>query len=116
MESLEINFKVAEIAGVNAALILDLIARRAETVTPDGVYYDHGRVWMRASMEAISERVPFLSVAAVRTAIRKLKEAGLITVENFNATRLDHTKWYTLTEKAEELIKSSACRLENVIH
>lgn len=116
MESLEVNFEIAEIVGVNAALVLGLIGRRTETVTPDGIHYNHGRVWMRASMEAISERIPFLSVAAVRTAIRKLKEAGLITVENFNATRLDHTKWYTLTEKAEELIKSSACRSENVIH
>lgn len=116
MESLEVNFEIAEIVGVNAALVLDLISRRTETVTPGGIHYNHGRIWMRASMEAISERIPFLSVAAVRTAIRKLKEAGLITVENFNATRLDHTKWYTLTEKAEELIKSSACRSENVIH
>lgn len=116
MESLEVNFEIAEIVGVNAAIVLDLIGRRTETVTPDGIHYNHGRIWMRASMEAISERIPFLSVAAVRTAIRKLKESGLITVENFNATRLDHTKWYALTGKAEELIKSSACRSENVIH
>nr|UVX83594.1 MAG: Transcriptional regulator PadR-like family protein [Bacteriophage sp.] len=67
-------------------------------------------------MENISERIPFLSVAAVRTSLRKLKEAGLIIVENFNATPYDHTKWYTLTEKAEELIKSSACRPENVLY
>lgn len=116
MESLEVNFEIAEIVGVNAALVLGLIGRRTETVTPDGIHYDHGRIWMRAAMEAISGRIPFLSVAAVRTAVRKLKEAGLITVENFNATRLDHTKWYALTGKAEELIKSSACRSENVIH
>lgn len=110
MESLEINFEIAKIVGVNATLVLDLIGRRTETVTQDGIHYNHGRIWMRASMEDISERIPFLSVAAVRTAIRKLKESGLITVANLNATRLDHTKWYTLTEKAEKLIKSSACR------
>ena len=110
METLEINFEIAGIVGVNAALVLSLISRRTETVTPDGIYCNHGRIWMRASMEAISERIPFLSVSAIRTAIRKLKEAGLITVENFNETRLDHTKWYTLTEKAEELINPSACR------
>ena len=116
METLEINFEIAGIVGVNAALVLSLISRRTETVTPDGIYYNHGRIWMRASMANISERIPFLSVAAVRTAIRKLKEAGLITVENLNATPYDHTKWYTLTEKAEELIKSSACRPENVLY
>lgn len=103
MESLEVNFEIAESVGVNAALVLDLISRRTETVTPGGIHYNHGRIWMRASMEAISERIPFLSVAAVRTAIRKLKESGLITVENFNATRLDHTKWYTLTGKQKNL-------------
>lgn len=73
MESLEVNFDIAEIVGVDAALVLDPIDRRTEAAT------------------------------------RKLKEAGLITVENFNATRLDHTKWYALTEKAKKLIKSSTC-------
>lgn len=102
--------------GVNAALVLSLISPRTETVTMDGIFYDQDRVWMRASMEDISERIPFLSVAAVRTALRKLKEAGLITVENFNATPYDHTRWYSLTENAEKLIKSSACRPENAIH
>lgn len=110
MESLGINFEIAKIVGVNAALVLSLISRRTGTVTPDGIFYDQDRVWMRASMEAISERIPCLSVAAVRTAIRKLKDAGLITEANLNVTRLDHTKSYTLTEKAEELIKASACR------
>lgn len=116
MESLEINFEIAKVVGVNAALVLSLIARRTGTVTPDGIFYDKDCVWMRASMENISERIPFLSVAAVRTSLRKLKEAGLIIVENFNATPYDHTKWYTLTEKAEELIKSSACHPENVLY
>lgn len=116
MESLAVNFEVAKIAGVNAALVLSLISRRTGTVTPDGIFYDQDRVWMRASMENISERIPCLSVAEVRTALRKLKEAGLITVANFNATSYDRTKWYTLTEKAEELIKSSACRPENVLY
>lgn len=116
MESLEINFEIAKIAGVNAALVLSLIARRTGTVTPDGIFSDQDRVWMRASMANISERIPFLSVSAVRTALRKLKEAGLITAENLNATPYDHTRCYTLTEKAEELINPSACRPENVIH
>lgn len=116
MESLEVNFEIAKVAGVNAALVLNLIDRLTETVTTDDIFYDQDCVWMRTSMANISERIPFLSFAAVRTAIRKLKEAGLITVKNFNATRLDHTKWYTLTKKAEELIKSSACRSENVLY
>ena len=116
MESLEVNFEIAKRVGVNAALVLSLIGRRTETVTPDGIHFHDSRLWMRASMEDISERIPFLSVSAVRTAIRKLNEAGLITVENHNETPLDHTKWYATTEKAEELIKPSACRLQNVLY
>ena len=110
MGSLEVNFEIAKIAGVNASLVLSLISRRTGIITPDGIFYDQDRVWVRASMENISERIPCLSVSAVRTALRKLKEAGLITVKNFNATPYDHTKWYTLTGKAEELINPSACR------
>lgn len=116
MESLEVNFEVAKVAGVNAAIVLSLIARRTETATTDGSHYHAGRVWMRSSLEDISERIPFLSASAVRTAIRKLKEAGLIVVENLNATPYDRTKWYTLTEKAEALINPAACRPENVIY
>lgn len=116
MESLEVNFEVAKIAGVNAAIVLSLISCRTETATTDGSHYHDGRVWMRSSLEVISERIPFLSVSAVRTAIRELKEAGLIVVKNLNASPYDHTKWYTLTEKAEELINPAACRPGNVIY
>lgn len=116
MEYAEVNFKIAEIAGVNAAIVLDVIMRRIVAVKADGIHYRHGRCWTRVSMQKLAEGLPFLSIAAVRTAIRKLKEASLITVKNFNATPYDHTAWYALTGKAEEIIRSSACRPENVLY
>ena len=116
MESLEVNFEIAKIAGVNAAIVLDAIMHRIVAVKTDGIHYHHGRCWTRASMQKLAEGLPFLSIAAVRTAIRKLKEAELITVKNFNATPYDRTAWYALTEKAEEIIRSSACRPENVLY
>lgn len=116
MESAEVNFSIAGIAGVNAAIVLSLIIRRVETAREAGTDRHNGRYWVRTSMDAISESIPFMSVAAVRTAVRKLRESGLVDVKNFNSHPYDHTKWYALTDKAEALIKASACRPENVIH
>lgn len=110
MGSLEVNFDIAKLAGVNAAIVLSLIdlrTRNARATDPD---FHGDRKWTRASMESLARDLPFLSVAAVRTAIRKLKAEKLVLTRNFNPTPYDHTAWYALTERSRKLIKSSACR------
>lgn len=105
---------VAYEVGVNAAILLENIAHWVEhnRANEDKKSFHDGRYWTYNSMKAFSELVPYLKPNAVRTALKKLKDADLIIVGNFNKLAYDRTQWYALTEKAEALlgIHTSICK------
>ena len=105
---------VAQEVGVNAAILLENIAHWIEhnRANEDKKSFHDGRYWTYNSMKAFSELFPYLKPNAVRTALKKLKDADLIIVGNFNKLAYDRTQWYALTEKAEALlgINTSICK------
>lgn len=108
------DIDVAQIVGVNAAILLENIAHWIEhnRANEDKKSFHDGRYWTYNSMKAFSELFPYLKPNAVRTALKKLKEADLIIVGNYNKLAYDRTQWYALTEKAEALlgIHTSICK------
>ena len=100
--------------GVNAAILLENIAHWVEhnRANEDKKSFHDGRYWTYNSMKAFSELFPYLKPNAVRTALKKLKDADLIIVGNFNKLAYDRTQWYALTEKAEAMlgIHTSICK------
>lgn len=108
------DIDVAQIVGVNAAILLEDIAHWVEhnSANEDKKSFHDGRYWTYNSMKAFSELFPYLKPNAVRTALKKLKDADLIIVGNYNKLAYDRTQWYALTEKAEALlgIHTSICK------
>lgn len=108
------DIDVAQEVGVNAAILLENIAYWVEhnRANEDQKSFHDGRYWTYNSMKAFSELFPYLKPNAVRTALKKLKDADLIIIGNFNKLAYDRTQWYALTEKAEALlgIHTSICK------
>lgn len=108
------DIDVAQIVGVNAAILLENIAHWVEhnRANEDKQSFHDGRYWTYNSMKAFSELFPYLKPNAVRTALKKLKDADLIIVGNYNKLAYDRTQWYALTGKAEALlgIHTSICK------
>ena len=108
------DIDVAQEVGVNAAILLENIAHWIEhnRANEDKNSLHDGRYWTYNSMKAFSELFPYLKPNAVRTALKKLKDADLIIVGNFNKLAYDRTQWYALTEKAEAMlgINTSICK------
>lgn len=108
------DIDVAQEVGVNAAILLENIAHWVEhnQANEDKKSFHDGRYWTYNSMKAFSELFPYLKPNAVRTALKKLKDADLIIVGNFNKLAYDRTQWYALTEKAEAMlgIHTSICK------
>lgn len=108
------DIDVAQIVGVNAAILLENIAHWVDhnSANEDKKSFHDGRYWTYNSAKAFSELFPYLKPNAVRTALKKLKDADLIIVGNYNKLAYDRTQWYALTEKAEALlgIHTSICK------
>lgn len=105
------DVEVAQMVGVNAAILLENIAHWCEHNRANGANYHDGRYWTYNSMKAFEELFPYLKPNAIRTAINKLREAGLIVVGNYNKSAYDRTSWYALSDTANAIygIDASIC-------
>lgn len=99
----QIDSEVAELVGVNAAIIFENIAYWVRKNIANEVNIHDGNVWTYNSMRAYEELIPFLSHKQIRIAIDKLKENGLIVTGNYNKNKMDKTQWYALTPQGQRL-------------
>lgn len=95
---------VAQLVGLNAAVLLENIAHWCEHNAANNTNLHDGHYWTYNSTKAFSALFPYMTVNTLRTAIKKLKNNGLILTGNYNKSAYDRTMWYTLTEKAETLL------------
>ena len=88
---------------VLATFLYNLIAK------DDDVMYRYGRLWSRISQKSISVHLPFMSVYSISRAARKLEEKGIIAIDEYNASRFDHTHSYSFTEFGDEIMSDTGC-------
>nr|UVN01759.1 MAG: hypothetical protein [Bacteriophage sp.] len=98
------DIDVAQLVGLNAAVLLENITHWCEHNSANNTNLHDGHYWTYNSTKAFSELFPYMTVNAIRTALKKLKDNGLILTGNYNKSAYDRTMWYTLTEKAETLL------------
>lgn len=99
-----LDIGVAQLVGPNAALILENISYWCEHNAANNTNLHDGHYWTYNSTKAFGELFPYMTVNVIRTALKKLKDNGLILTGNFNKSAYDRTTWYTLTAKAEAML------------
>ena len=87
--------RLVAFVGLNEAIVLQQIRYwLADDLRPQ---VRDGRRWVYNTYEAWHERnFPFWSVATVKRTFGSLERQGLLNSANYNASRRDHTKWYTV--------------------
>lgn len=100
------NTKIAEVAGINGAVILNnLYFWITNNEGKKKNYYD-GYYWTYNSVKTLKELFPCFTQKQVRTALKKLKEEGLIITGNYNKTKYDRTLWYAITYKGKCILQN----------
>ncbi|ANJ65546.1 putative replication protein [Pseudoalteromonas virus vB_PspP-H6/1] len=89
---------IANLVGVNAATIYHnmnfwIIKNKANNNN-----YRDGNWWVYNSVKAWQELFPFMTIRAVRTALDKLVEYGLIEKGEYNQKGYDKTAWYAICQ------------------
>ena len=110
------DIEVAQMVGVNAAVLLENIAHWCEHNQANRTNFHDGHYWTFNSMKAFEKLFPYIKSRGIRTALDKLKDGGLIVVGNYNKSPYDRTQWYALTEKAEALLgmSTSICQKRQI--
>lgn len=103
MSSHSFNTVIAELVGLNAAVIIDSFVFWTRTNAAKEKNFHEGRYWSFGTPEYFSRFFRYLTARQIEHAINKCVKAGLITKGNFNKAGYDRTGWYALTDKALEV-------------
>lgn len=106
MATHQFDTEIAEIYGVNAAILLNNIAFWVQKNAANDVNFFEGRYWTYNSVSAFSKLFPYLSKSQITTALKKLEGEGIIQTGNFNQSAYDRTTWYAFTDKGEQLLRN----------
>ena len=96
---------IAEIYGIYSAIVLDNILYWVKENEKNNKNYYEGKYWTYNTIKEFSEHLSFMTQKQIRTTMIILREEGLIEVSNFNKTCC-RTNWYTVTEKAINIINN----------
>lgn len=90
--------KIAELVGINAAVIYQNIQFWCEKNSANEKNIHEGRSWTYNSRAAFTRLFPYLTEKQIRVALDRLIEEGLILVDNFNEDARDRTRWYAVAD------------------
>ena len=99
------NKEIADRYGLSAAILLQYIHYWCKKNEEEGRNIIDGCAWTYNTIPAIVEQIACLSEYQVRSATKKLVDAGLIVVGNFNRTKADKMKWYAVTDIAKSILE-----------
>ena len=93
------NVAVANMCGVNAAIIFDRIVYVVETSHAAGVNIKNGKPYIYTTVPDLLHIYPYMSESQIKTAITRLKECELIEDGGPVTVRYRRCRSYTLTRK-----------------
>lgn len=93
------NVEVATKYGMLEAVLLEHFYFWIQKNEANKVNYQDGMYWTYSSIAALCELFPYASESKIKTALKHLKEEGLLLTGNYNKNSYDHTTWYALTDE-----------------
>lgn len=103
--------EVAKMVGVNAAVLFKNIEFWVEKNATNGQNEHDGRFWTYNSVKAFAEQFPYMTEKQIRSALKRLEDAGLVMTGVFNGKAYDRTKWYTLTQDGVRICRNGNIHL-----
>lgn len=85
----------AEKYGILEAVLLSNIRWWVEKNKANGRHFHDGRYWTYNSAKAFTKLFHYASQQQIQRALKRLEDAGVLKIGNYNSNPYDHTKWYS---------------------
>lgn len=95
--------KVAEIVGVDGAIMLQNISYWIAKNRANNKHYYDDNYWTYNSLPAFEKLFPFWSQKQISRILKNLIDDGYLISGNYNKQTYDRTKWYAITEKGTSI-------------
>lgn len=106
---LVIQPSVAKLLGLNEAIFLQQLNYWLQKSD----HFFNGHKWVYNTYQGWQEQFPFWSSSTIRRIIRKLEESGILLTANYNCSKIDNTKWYSIDREKLESMKK--CQSEQAV-
>lgn len=93
------NIDLAARFGILEAIILNNLQFWLRKNAANNANFFDGSYWTYNSVHAYAELFPYASEKQIRTALKKLVNAGILKTGNYNKSAYDRTLWYALTDE-----------------
>lgn len=100
------DIDIAKHYGVNSAIILQNIWHWIKKNEANETNFHGGHYWTYNSTKAFKVLFPYLSEKQIETALKKLRDNGILIVGNYNENKYDRTLWYAISEKGKSILQS----------
>lgn len=101
-----VDIKLASLLGNNRSILLSNIKFWVTENQKNNRNYHEGLYWTFNTIESYHEHFPYIKLSSIARYLRELEQFGILQVGNFNKRKYDRTKWYTVTELGNEIIKN----------
>lgn len=106
----KIDTEIAVILGVTESFILCQLQYWIDEKRKHPNKYEssfvNNRVWVYNSYTELMKQLPFIKNTVMRTTIYKLRDKGILLIDNFNSWSCDKKNWYSIDyDKLDEIIK-----------
>lgn len=96
----QFNVDVAIKYGVDKAILIHNIAWWINKNIANNNNFHDGKYWTYNSSEAFSKLFPYMNNRKIERLLRELeKDDNVLISGNYNKSKLDRTKWYSITDK-----------------
>lgn len=99
------DIEIAQEYGIEAAILLNHIHFWVIKNEANEKHFYDGYYWTYNSHAAFSKLFPYMNQRQIKYQLSQLQEKGLILTGNYNKNAFDRTTWYTLTQKARDLLE-----------
>lgn len=94
---------VAKKYGVNEAVFIQKIIELQLYNAASGLNSRGGRYWVKSTRTGITKVFIFWTERQIQHLTEKLKDKGLLHIENFNPDKTDRTLWYSLSDDSLQM-------------
>jgi len=90
------HISLAKKYGITKAILLEYLCFWQQKNEANEKHFYDGRYWVFNSIKAFCELFPYLSEKQIRYALNSLEKDKIIYVGNYNKSKYDRTKWYSV--------------------
>ena len=98
--------KIAQKYGILEAVLIQNIYYWIEKNRANNKNFFDGSYWTYNTTKAFSELFPYATERQIKSALKKLREEGILKTGNYNENTYDRTLWYALTEKGLSIVQN----------